>query len=77
MSLSKGPPRSLSSREIAWVISGQLGALAAFCDPDEIAAALDHFQEFRVTYMSLWRSAHSGDFPGMAAQIERLKGVST
>lgn len=77
MSLSSKPIRPLTSREISHILSSVLGGFAGFCEPKDIAAALDHFQEFRVTYMGLWRSAYTGDLQGMNAQIERLKGTPT
>jgi len=67
--------RPLTSREIAQLLSAQLGGMAGFCDPDEIAAALDHFTEFRLTYMRLWRAAAVGDLQALTSQIERLKGL--
>lgn len=56
MSLSTEPARPLTSREIAKIISGTLGGLAAWCSPDELLAAIDHLHEHRAYYLKVWRS---------------------
>lgn len=54
--LSPQPARPLTSREIARILSGLLGGLAAWCSPTEIVAALDHLHENRAYYLEAWRS---------------------
>lgn len=58
MSLDTRPARPLTSREIAKLISAQLGALAEWCEPKEIEAAMGHFHEHAETYAKAWRDVH-------------------
>ena len=58
MPLSRDPARPLTSREIAKAVSGLLGGLAAWCDPEEIDRAMEHFQQNRALYLGTWREVN-------------------
>lgn len=55
--IDRKPARPLTSREIAKIVSGLLGGLAGWCDPDDIAAAIEHFHENRELYLQTWRQS--------------------
>lgn len=57
--LSPEPARALTSREIAKVISGNLGSFLGWCDPDDIRTAVEHIAANIDNYYSFWKQQDS------------------
>jgi hypothetical protein len=56
--LSTEPARELTSREIAKIVGGLLGALATWCKPHDIGRVIDHLHENKDVYLGQFRAAN-------------------
>lgn len=69
MSLDTQPARKLTSRELAKILSGTVGALAEWNDADDIFDALKFFQDHEDGLREVWAQTRR-----MSAEILKAQG---